>query len=214
MERDCLAAVAWSVISARGRLRLYMKSTLEKPAKVAKATTTKKKTGVVTQNPDGSFDITGKLAEQVQAAAKARGMSIKDYFDMSVSDFLAEQTMTKIPSGVHRLARQLNRDHRELAAEIMQAGVEALDNGIADQPIETFNPVCFIAQVVGYSHFKEFTITGWIERMSPELRTDCEKEARDCDQPLQQIVRERCMRGADLKQLAQPSVEEMIAAQA
>jgi hypothetical protein len=113
----------------------------------------------------------------------------------------------EIHPAVHRLAKQLKRDPGELAVEIMQAGVEALDNGIAGEPIEAFNPVCFIAQVVGYSHFREFTITGWIERMSPELRADCEKEARECDQPLQQIVRERIQRGGNLKLLAQPVLE-------
>ena len=110
----------------------------------------------------------------------------------------------QIPASVFRLAKQLDRDPVALATEIMRAGIEALDDGIADQPIEIFNPVCFIAQVVGYSHFREFTVTGWIERMSPELLADCQKEAEDCDQPLQEVVRERCLRGADLKMLAQP----------
>lgn len=175
---------------------------------------TKKKTGAVTQNPDGSFNITEKLAKRVKAAAAARGMSISAYAERSVRNLLAESSSISIPGSVHRLAKQLNRDPRTLAAEIMQAGIEALDNGIADQPIETFDPVCFVAQVVGYSHFKEFTITGWIERMSPELRADCEQEASECDQPLQQIVRERIQRGGNLKLLAQPSIEELLPARA
>lgn len=122
------------------------------------------------------------------------------------SPTIAGQTI-EIPAGVFRLAQQLGRYPEALAKQIMQAGIEALDDGIADQPGEDFSdPVCFVAQIVGYSHFKEFTVTGWIERMSPELLADCEKEAEERDQSLQQIVRERCQRGADLKTLAQPDM--------
>lgn len=112
----------------------------------------------------------------------------------------------KIPTAVYRLAKQLDRDPGELARDIMQAGVEALDDGLANQPKEIFSPVSFVAQIVGYSHFSEFTITGWIDRMTPEARADCEKEAEDCDQTLQEIVRERCRRGVNLKELAQPEL--------
>lgn len=51
----------------------------------------KRKTGVVTQNKDGSFTITGKLAEQVQTCAKKAGMTTDEYTDKSLREFLARQ---------------------------------------------------------------------------------------------------------------------------
>lgn len=158
-----------------------------------------------------------KFAQRIlyERHCEARGVQPEGANDLDgIADLLAPDPKERdipannieIPPAVWRLAWQLDRDPGALAAEIMQAGAEALDNGLAHQPRETFDPVCFIAQVVGYSHFKDFTITGWLDRMSPELMADCRKEAEDCNQTIQQIVLERIQRGADLKLLAQPEI--------
>ena len=151
----------------------------------------------------------GKLAQRIlyERDCAARGKQ-PEGVNMPDGEELLEALPARlwIPASIYRLAEQLGHDPQALASEVMQAGIEALDDGLASQPGEDFDPVSFVAQLVGHSHFREFTLTGWIERMSPELRADCEKEAKDCDQNIQQVVRERCVRGADLKLLAQPEI--------
>lgn len=115
-------------------------------------------------------------------------------------------TAIEIPASVYRLAKQFDRDPQALAKEIMQAGIHAIDDGLASSSKEPFASPCFVSVDAGYTNHPEFTITSMIERMSPELLADCQKEADECFQTLQEIVRERSQRGVDLKQLAQPVI--------
>jgi hypothetical protein len=103
-----------------------------------------------------------------------------------------------------RLARQLNKDPQTLAAEILRAGIQAIDDAIGDNCGFDMEPLYLAAcSSMGHKVRHEYTITGIIERMSPEELEDAENEAdeRGEEWSAQRIIRERYSLGVDMKNL-------------
>lgn len=106
-----------------------------------------------------------------------------------------------ITPSIYRLAKQLEKDPEKLARRILEAGIEAIDNAIGNDCAPDFDPIIFFAGQANRSYRHRWTITGLIESLDPEELADCQKEAEDCGQPLQEIVQERAFRNVNMIEL-------------
>lgn len=160
------------------------------------------------KRPDGGADVVipKALESTIEAIAEFHGITQQEAFEMALRNQMAEDEAghdlsIAIPPSIQRLAKQLGKDSKALAEDILRAGIVALDDGLATHPLCEIKPLLFVATVAGYSNDYEFTITGLIENMKSETLDDCLKEAENCSQTLQEIVRERAQRGSDLRKM-------------
>jgi hypothetical protein len=104
-------------------------------------------------------------------------------------------------AAVTRIAKQFNKDPEKLAAEILRAGIQAIDDCAGNNSSFDLDPPYLAAMTSRYGVIHACTITGILERMPEDEVADAQKEADDCVQQLQEIIRERYSRGVTMERL-------------
>jgi hypothetical protein len=161
--------------------------------------------GHVEKLPDGTYDLVGEVATIAQGFADEAGMTVDDWVSELVRSKSKRSATIEIPTGIPRLARQLNRDPEKLAQRILLAGIEALDDAHGQGDVfDDGEEILFAILTQGNAcchHAHRYTLTGIIDAMGADEIADCEDEAKSRDLELQEVVFQRFSGNMNLQNL-------------
>lgn len=115
---------------------------------------------------------------------------------------IATASTTPITAGVQRLARHFKRQPDELAAELLDRAVIALEDALGNNcDIGDGTNVVFAAIHAEYRITRRFTITGLLDAMPLDELAEYQSEATTEGHPVQRIVAEYARFNVNLEHL-------------
>jgi len=111
------------------------------------------------------------------------------------------QPATANAASLARLAKQFKRDPEELAAQIMRAGIQAIDDAEGNNCRFDIDPPYFSAGVADYGINHTYTISGILERMAAEELAELQESADEDGVALQWVIRQLYSRGTNMELL-------------
>ena len=130
--------------------------------------------------------------------AKAQGITATEYAEKALRNFLADGHDS---DAIARLADQLDKNPATFAAEVLQAGIQALDDGLGSSSEFTRDRLFFMAGATTHKVDHRYTISGIIQRMDAGELAEFQNEADDRNENLQVLIRERYSRGVNMETL-------------